>query len=74
MNSNREPYFVSMLALSKWQPPPVAYSMTESVSSGYEVQYMSPRFSVWDGSVKTELIGNSFVSDDFALATSNAVF
>ncbi len=70
----REPFYVSMLALSKWQPPAVAYSMTESVPSGYEIQYNSPRFSIWDGPVKTELIGSSFVSDDFALATSNAVF
>ncbi|MFT3735920.1 MAG: hypothetical protein QM776_12980 [Rhodocyclaceae bacterium] len=72
LRSGKEPFYVSMLALSNWVPPTTLLSM--STAEDRRVRLNTPRFGIWDEATPVELSGDGFVSDDFALGTGNVVF
>ena len=74
LKSNREPYYVSMLALSKWTPPKELYDWDEKLQAGYIVNTVTPDFSEWGAQAQPAVFGSAFISDAYAIGTGNAAF
>ena len=68
---SHEPFFVVMLALSRWRPPAAAWSMP---SENYRIRTAVPEAAKWDDPTVTRAYGNTWIGRDYALATGNMVF
>lgn len=66
---NREPLFVGFLASSPWRPPAATYALGPG-----EVRLNVPSFSQWDGLTYTNIVSSSYICDEFAIGSSNAIF
>jgi hypothetical protein len=67
-----EPFYASMLALSKWRPPAAVAGI--SPGAGYRIRYNTPQFGIWDADTPVEIYGDSFINDDFAMGSGNLLF
>ncbi len=69
-----EPYYFVMLALSNWRPPTVLNEIHDTANLPYELHVKTPEFGIWDAPTSTEIYGDSFVAEDFAVGTGNLLF
>lgn len=69
-----EPYYVSILGLSNWQPPADVLAMGVANSGGYAIKAITPSFGIWDAETSPEIFGDSYITDDFAVGTGNQLF
>lgn len=72
--NRKEPYYFAMLALSNWRPPATVSEMQLSARLPYALQVKTPEFGVWDAPTSTEIYGDSYIADDFAIGTGNLLF
>ena len=69
-----EPYYFAMLALSNWRPPAVLNGMHAAGSAPYTLQIKTPEFGIWGAPTDTEIYGDSYITNDFAVGTGNLLF
>lgn len=69
LSGDKEPLFAAFLATSDWRPPIATY-----YTPPQEVFLNIPSFSQWAGTTYTTLASSSYVCDDFAVGTANAIF
>lgn len=71
IKDRREPFFVTILALSSWMPPRNLFDVNSRVG---EIRSIIPGFSKWGGSVHGEVFGQSTISSEFAIGVGNLNF
>lgn len=69
LSGDKEPNFAAMLACSDWRPPLVTYKQAPG-----DVFLNIPTFSQWAGATYTQLVARNYITDDFAIGCSNAIF
>jgi len=72
--NRKEPYYFAMLALSNWRPPKAVEDLQLGSKLPYALQVKTPEFGVWDAPTSTEIYGDSYITDDFAIGTGNLLF
>jgi len=70
-NHTHEPFFVDMLALSRWLPPTAAWSMP---TEDYRIRTSIPESAKWDDPTFPRAYGDTWIGHDYALATGNMLF
>lgn len=70
-----EPPYVIMLALSNWRPIfPVELFSTVKKETGLYIRTATPSFSEWGKKTDVEIIGESFITENYSLSAGNARF
>jgi hypothetical protein len=72
--NRKEPYYFAMLALSNWRPPAVVGELQLGDKVPYALQIKTPEFGIWDAPTSTEIYGDSYIADGFAIGTGNLLF
>ncbi|MFN6994961.1 MAG: hypothetical protein ACK4PH_12230 [Aquincola tertiaricarbonis] len=70
--NRNEPAFVTIAALSRWRPPAALFD--PAGRGGHAVRMRTPAFSRWDDATTTELLGDGYIDEAYALGTGNVVF
>lgn len=68
-----EPFYVLMLALSSWRPP-AELSYLLDRREPVRIRTVTPSFYIWDNPAQPSLLGNAFISNEFAIGVGNFVF
>jgi hypothetical protein len=71
LQSRKEPFYITMLAQSKWQPPGAALTMGSATGA---LRTVTPAFADWGKATPASIYGDSFITPDFAIGTGNGVF
>jgi hypothetical protein len=72
--SRKEPFYISMAAISGWQPLPAVRDIVSSKTGDYAIKLNTPQFAIWDADAEPEIYGDTFITDDFAVGTGNLLF
>lgn len=70
----RVPSYLTIAALSQWSPPEAVLQLADNISKPYHIYSEIPRFSYWGAKAKPQLIGNSMVSQSYAIGAGNMIF
>ncbi|TNM65316.1 hypothetical protein [Aliirhizobium smilacinae] len=69
LQNKREPYYVAMLALSKWSAPFSAAVFTQP----YVATINTPAFAIWGNPTSREIYGRHFMAENFVIGGGNSV-
>lgn len=74
INDRRVPNYLSIAALSSWTPPSAVLELGDLAIPPYDIHAEIPRFSYWGAPSPPQMIGNSFVSRNYAIGAGNTIF
>lgn len=69
-----EPPYVIMLALSNWRPLADDNTIEQEKQKGLHVFVRTPGFSKWGDKSPIEIIGESYITDNYSISSGNARF
>lgn len=69
-----EPPYVIMLALSNWRPLADHFAIEKEKQKGLLITIATPSFSKWGKPTKPEIIGSSYITENYAISAGNAKF
>lgn len=72
--NGKEPFYATMFGLSRWLPPAEILNLNLAKTAGYNIKMITPGFGIWGAETKPEIYGDAYITDNFAVATSNQIF
>lgn len=72
LDNDVEPFYIIMLSLSSWSPPPEIASLGNSIPRTEKL--LIPAFGYWGKSPGTEIFGSTTIGDGFYIGLGNANF